>query len=479
MGSSSSSRSGWTQQQPGQRHAPALAAGQAVDRAVAGRAAQRVHRLVEHLVELPGARRVDLVLQARELVRGLVGVVHRQLVEAVQELAQPAHAVLDVGAHVLGLVQVRLLLEQPDGGAGCELGVAAVVLVDAGHDPEQGRLPGPVETQDPDLGARIEAERDVLQDGLVRRMDPAQLVHRVDVLARHRALEHRKRPTGETIGRILGPTGGARRPLCSRLSEHAAADRRHHLGAPAQPPGDHAPPGRARAPRDGAGHDVHADARRGRGDPRGAPAAGATSTRCSTASTASACPAGRTSTRTTTARRPATRSSARPRRRWTPTSSRSPAARWSATSRSSPSAAAPRRSTWPAAARCTSTSREHRQTNPAYEPSHAVKVVANSRLARILRARTLEVNSFHHQAVDRLGAGLRIVARAQDGTVEGDRGRRLRRRRPVARRDAGGPAAAVRGARRGRLARRAPRRLRSLKGCQRCACAASSSASGR
>ena len=29
------------------------------------------------------------------------------------------------------------------------------------------------------------------------------------------------------------------------------------------------------------------------------------------------------------------------------------------------------------------------------------------------------VNSFHHQAVDRLGRGLRIVARAPDGVVEG------------------------------------------------------------
>jgi putative glutamine amidotransferase len=32
---------------------------------------------------------------------------------------------------------------------------------------------------------------------------------------------------------------------------------------------------------------------------------------------------------------------------------------------------------------------------------------------------TAEVNSFHHQAVDRLGAGLRAVAWSPDGVVEG------------------------------------------------------------
>ena len=37
------------------------------------------------------------------------------------------------------------------------------------------------------------------------------------------------------------------------------------------------------------------------------------------------------------------------------------------------------------------------------------------------------MNSFHHQAVDRLGSGLRAVAWAPDGTVEGieDEGERL------------------------------------------------------
>ena len=172
---------GLGQQQPRQGDAPPLAAAQVGDRRIAGWAAQRVHRLVEHRVELPRAGGVDLVLQLGELVRGLVGVVHRQLVEAVQEVAHRTHAVLDVAANVLALVQVRLLRQQADGGAGRELGLAAVVLVDAGHDPEQRGLAGAVESEHADLGAGEEAEVDVLEDGLVRRVRPAQLVHRVDV----------------------------------------------------------------------------------------------------------------------------------------------------------------------------------------------------------------------------------------------------------------------------------------------------------
>jgi putative glutamine amidotransferase len=60
----------------------------------------------------------------------------------------------------------------------------------------------------------------------------------------------------------------------------------------------------------------------------------------------------------------------------------------------------------------------HRQTDPATQPTHTVEIDRGSRLHRIAKARTLPVNSFHHQAVDRLGDGLRIVGRAEDGTVE-------------------------------------------------------------
>lgn len=61
---------------------------------------------------------------------------------------------------------------------------------------------------------------------------------------------------------------------------------------------------------------------------------------------------------------------------------------------------------------------EHRQTQPSDEVTHAVDVAAGSLLSTIVGNGQLQVNSFHHQAVDRLGRGLRAVAWAPDGIVE-------------------------------------------------------------
>jgi putative glutamine amidotransferase len=60
----------------------------------------------------------------------------------------------------------------------------------------------------------------------------------------------------------------------------------------------------------------------------------------------------------------------------------------------------------------------HRQPEPATHTTHDVQIAARSRLHRIMKTRTLPVNSFHHQAVDRVGSGLKVVGRAPDGTVE-------------------------------------------------------------
>jgi putative glutamine amidotransferase len=60
----------------------------------------------------------------------------------------------------------------------------------------------------------------------------------------------------------------------------------------------------------------------------------------------------------------------------------------------------------------------HRQTEPATATTHTVHVEPGSRLARVAGTDILRVNSFHHQAVDVLGRGLRAVATAAAGAVE-------------------------------------------------------------
>ncbi|WP_322795400.1 gamma-glutamyl-gamma-aminobutyrate hydrolase family protein, partial [Tepidiforma sp.] len=55
-----------------------------------------------------------------------------------------------------------------------------------------------------------------------------------------------------------------------------------------------------------------------------------------------------------------------------------------------------------------------------HRPAHTVVISEPGRLQALLGPGPIEVNSRHHQAVDpaRLGAGLRVAARSDDGVVE-------------------------------------------------------------
>jgi putative glutamine amidotransferase len=61
---------------------------------------------------------------------------------------------------------------------------------------------------------------------------------------------------------------------------------------------------------------------------------------------------------------------------------------------------------------------DHRQSVSGRLTSHPVRIEPGSQLARIVGREQIDVNSFHHQSTDVLGAGLRPVAWAPDGVVE-------------------------------------------------------------
>lgn len=71
---------------------------------------------------------------------------------------------------------------------------------------------------------------------------------------------------------------------------------------------------------------------------------------------------------------------------------------------------------------CVDAALPHRQEADIARSTHPVRVARGSRLAAALGRDEAEVNSLHHQAVDRLGEGLEAVAWAPDGVVEGVEG---------------------------------------------------------
>ena len=248
---------GRLEQQLAQRDAAALTTGEDRDVGVPGRAAQRVHGLLDAGVELPAVGVLDdlhqLALLGQQRVEVGVGLPHRRadLLEAGQRVAERLDRLLDVAAHVELLVERRLLLQDarrcsPGESVaspleGCSMPAMILRTVD---------LPAPLGPTHADLRAGQERQGDVVEDHLVA-VRLARTDHRVDVLS-HWAVEpsvvsrsgagrrpagpapvrsrlrssqpgatRRARAAGEVVGvhpvqrvagRLVVPTGGAPRP---------------------------------------------------------------------------------------------------------------------------------------------------------------------------------------------------------------------------------------------------------------------------
>ncbi|MDP3486526.1 MAG: gamma-glutamyl-gamma-aminobutyrate hydrolase family protein [Bacillota bacterium] len=61
---------------------------------------------------------------------------------------------------------------------------------------------------------------------------------------------------------------------------------------------------------------------------------------------------------------------------------------------------------------------KHRQDAPRHYMTHSANVVAGTKLAQVLGAGKLRVNSFHHQSVKDVPSGFVISATAPDGVIE-------------------------------------------------------------
>ncbi len=62
--------------------------------------------------------------------------------------------------------------------------------------------------------------------------------------------------------------------------------------------------------------------------------------------------------------------------------------------------------------------RNHKAPSENEDGRHGVRLSAGTNLMTFIRQESGEVNSAHHQAADRIGSGLKVAARAEDGTVE-------------------------------------------------------------
>ena len=178
---------GLLEQKLAQRDAPALASREHAHGHIGIGALERVHRLGELAVDVPAVGRVDLVLELAHLlherIEVRVGVSHRggHLVEALDLREHIAKREPDVLDDRLVLVQRRLLLEDANGKAGGQLGLAVADLFQAGHDLEQRRFAHAVGADDADLRTRVEAQGDIVEDDLAP-MGFSRLIHLVNKL---------------------------------------------------------------------------------------------------------------------------------------------------------------------------------------------------------------------------------------------------------------------------------------------------------
>ena len=180
---------GLLQQQAAEGHPAAFTPREVFHKLVFGRTAQSIHRLLQLVVDIPGIRGVDMVLQfglaSHEGIH-LVGIlehfgVAKRLVHLFilgQQVEDRLHALLHHLLHRLFGVELGLLLEVTHRVARREYHFALVRLLHPGDDFQQGRFSRAVKTDNTDLGPVEKREINVFQYLFVGREHFAHAHHR-------------------------------------------------------------------------------------------------------------------------------------------------------------------------------------------------------------------------------------------------------------------------------------------------------------
>ena len=125
---------GLLQEEAAERDAALFSAGELRHVRIVRRAAERVHRLLDLALEVPQALGLDLVLEPRHLVRGLVGIVHGEIVVAIENRLFLPHAEHGVALDVERGIEVRLLRQIANFRALSDEALADELGVEPGHD---------------------------------------------------------------------------------------------------------------------------------------------------------------------------------------------------------------------------------------------------------------------------------------------------------------------------------------------------------
>ena len=163
----------FAEQQAGERDAASFSARENLDRRIAWRTAQGIHRHFEMAVEIPGIVLVEFFLQFGLLgdERVEVGIGFGEfgvdLIEAREHFDDGSDRLFHDLDDCFCFIEFWFLFEQPNRVAFRRGDLADVVIINARHDAQQRGLARAVETEHADLGAVIEAKRNIAQDQFV------------------------------------------------------------------------------------------------------------------------------------------------------------------------------------------------------------------------------------------------------------------------------------------------------------------------